>query len=140
MDYFYKDAITISQDNVCALLALSRQLLVAPVCQYCSEFVAQQLTTGNCIAYLRQVRVVVAHTCRAQGCALAPNWHIDTCNGRLSGPSGVCPLHDSQSSGVCPLALTPMALQQPLVQLPACSLYAHSLSTEHSTLTHAMGG
>lgn len=54
MDYFYEDSITISEGNVCALLALSRQLLVASVDGYCIDFVDQHLSTTNCIAYLRQ--------------------------------------------------------------------------------------
>lgn len=71
VDYFYRDTITISQDNVCALLALSRQLLVAPVCQYCTEFVAQHLTTANCIAYLRQAEKYQLHDIQQQAVVLA---------------------------------------------------------------------
>lgn len=82
MDYFYSDKITISSDNACALLALSRQLLVAPVCQYCTEFVSQQLTTGNCISYLRKAEKYQLHDIQqqavalaAQGAAWAVEWH-----------------------------------------------------------------
>lgn len=71
VDYFYKDRITISQDNACALLALSRQLLVGPVCQYCTEFVSQHLTTGNCISYLRQAEKYQLHDIQQQAVALA---------------------------------------------------------------------
>jgi hypothetical protein len=71
VDYFYKDSITISQDTVCALLALSRQLLVSPVCQYCSDFVAQHLTTSNCIDYLRQAEKYQLHDIQQQAVALA---------------------------------------------------------------------
>jgi hypothetical protein len=71
VDYFYRDSITIAEDNVCALLALSRQLLVGPVCQYCSDFVAQHLTTGNCITYLRQAEKYQLHDIQQQAVALA---------------------------------------------------------------------
>jgi hypothetical protein len=71
VDYFYKDSISISQDTVCALLALSRQLLVLPVCQYCSDFVAQHLTTSNCIDYLRQAEKYQLHDIQQQAVALA---------------------------------------------------------------------
>lgn len=93
VDYFYRDSITISQDNVCALLALSRQLLVGPVCQYCSDFVAQHLTTGNCIAYLRQAEKYQLHDIQQQAVALAAQgeprgWHS---LGRVQGVGAARP-------------------------------------------------
>lgn len=71
MDYFYRDSITISQDNVCALLALSRQLLVLPVAAYCADYVAAHLSTSNCIYYLRQAEKYHIHDIQQQAVALA---------------------------------------------------------------------
>lgn len=71
VDYFYRDSITISQDNVCALLALSRQLLVTAVANYCTEYVAEHLSTSNCIDYLRQAEKYHIHDIQQQAVALA---------------------------------------------------------------------
>lgn len=54
VDYFYQDSLTISEGNVLALLALSRQLLVSSVDQYCLDFVQEHLNTSNCISYLHK--------------------------------------------------------------------------------------
>lgn len=71
VDYFYRDSITITQHNVCPLLALSRQLLVTPVCHFCTEFIGQHLTTANCISYLRQAERYHLHDIQQQAVALA---------------------------------------------------------------------
>jgi hypothetical protein len=100
VDYFYRDSITIAEDNVCALLALSRQLLVVPVCQYCSDFVAQHLTTGNCIAYLRQAERYQLHDIQQQAVALAAQGEAcrwQKCGAAAwGGPPAVLPIGLSQ--------------------------------------------
>lgn len=54
VDYFYQDSITVSEGNVLALLALSRQLLVSSVDEYCQDFIREHLDTSNCISYLHK--------------------------------------------------------------------------------------
>lgn len=54
VDYFYTDLITVTEDNVLAVMALSRQLLVASVDGYCCNFINERLNVSNCISYLRQ--------------------------------------------------------------------------------------
>jgi hypothetical protein len=71
VDYFYRDSITISEENVLALLSLSRQLLVSSVDQYCLEFISQHLSTANCISYLRGTVKHNIHDIQEQCVALA---------------------------------------------------------------------
>lgn len=81
VDYFYTDSITLAEDNVVALLALARQLLVHSVDDFCGDFVTRHLSTHNCLAYLRQA--VKYHTgdiqqqcvaLAAQGEHAVPGW------------------------------------------------------------------
>ncbi|KAK9820583.1 hypothetical protein WJX72_011925 [[Myrmecia] bisecta] len=51
-DFFYKDFVEVTVDNAYGLLALSRQLLVSKLEQYCRSFIAEQLSPANCVANL----------------------------------------------------------------------------------------
>lgn len=55
VDYFYSDSITVDEGNACALLALSRQLLISQLDGFCTDFLQRHLSTPNCLSYLRQV-------------------------------------------------------------------------------------
>ncbi|KAG1655220.1 hypothetical protein FOA52_008896 [Chlamydomonas sp. UWO 241] len=54
VEFFYTDALTISNDNVLPLLALARQLMVPAVDAACMDFIAQRLSPSTCLSYLRE--------------------------------------------------------------------------------------
>eukprot|EP01025_Chloroclados_australasicus_P037763 TRINITY_DN3861_c0_g1_i8.p1 TRINITY_DN3861_c0_g1~~TRINITY_DN3861_c0_g1_i8.p1 ORF type:complete len:457 (-),score=17.11 TRINITY_DN3861_c0_g1_i8:764-2134(-) len=53
VEYFYTGKIEITDDNVQALLSLSRELIVQEVENFCFEYVKQQLGPDNVILYLQ---------------------------------------------------------------------------------------
>jgi hypothetical protein len=54
VSYFYSDKLHLDDDNVMAMLSLSRQLMVHSVDSYCLSFVRERLACDNCLSYLRE--------------------------------------------------------------------------------------
>jgi len=54
LQYFYTEEIVLTDENVLALLALSRELMVAKIQEYCADFVQNSLESSNAIEYLNQ--------------------------------------------------------------------------------------
>jgi Na+/citrate or Na+/malate symporter len=83
VDYFYRDSLTISEHNVCALLALSRQLLVASVDQYCLDFL--QVCVCVCACVCGCVCGVCMCVCVCENVTLRQSLRVATWGGGAQG-------------------------------------------------------
>ncbi|KAG2425797.1 hypothetical protein HXX76_013422 [Chlamydomonas incerta] len=62
IDYFYTEEITLTDANVLALFAASRELLIPAIQDFCADFAQNSLEPSNALSFLRQA---VQYNCDA---------------------------------------------------------------------------
>jgi hypothetical protein len=54
VDYFYTEEVLLTHENVMPLFAMSRELLIPKIQEYCSDFAQSSLECSNALSYLCQ--------------------------------------------------------------------------------------
>ncbi|GFR50587.1 hypothetical protein Agub_g12861 [Astrephomene gubernaculifera] len=81
IEYFYTEEITLTDSNVLALFAASRELLIPAIQDYCSDFTQSSLEASNAIQFLSQAVQYNCEQFRASCVALVAQ-SFNTCCGK----------------------------------------------------------
>ncbi|PNW73103.1 hypothetical protein CHLRE_14g618900v5 [Chlamydomonas reinhardtii] len=81
IEYFYTEEITLTDANVLALFAASRELLIPAIQDFCADFAQNSLEPSNALSFLRQA---VQYNCDAfrTSCVTLVATSFNTCCGK----------------------------------------------------------